>query len=110
MNSCWLRWSFHAVIAGLWQGTCETSDGQSAASDLDISEDKTGKLTGNWDGISLKGERVGRETFFFEIQNRTYSYRAIGVIDDGQLLLNYAATPKNGGARTYGWAKLSQAR
>jgi hypothetical protein len=91
-------------FAGDWSGTWKNSVGESGEETLSLKEKADGTLTGVWSGdIHVKGERLGKNTFYFEADTGKRFYRCAGQVEDGVLKLNYSASrPDTGGSTTGG--------
>ena len=72
-----------ATFHGTWRGKGKTSTGETADVTLRLKEGAWGALSGEWLGdIPLRGERLGRDTFYFEAVSKVALYRAVGALDE----------------------------
>jgi len=79
-------------FAGNWAGSYINTKGQGGKETLEVNEDANGDLTAMWtDGVRLRGERVGPDVFYLEGTAGARSYRIAGLVEDGRVLLHYAA-------------------
>jgi hypothetical protein len=82
-----------ARFAGQWSGTYANSKGGVGEDTLRLAEN-AGKLSGDWSGLAVKGERLGNATLYLTAERGEIRYRLIGRLSEGQLILSYSATSK----------------
>src|SRR5207248_11253494 len=95
-------------IRGVWRGRCTVHE-QTMNVELIVTQENDGKVLGTWAGTPIKGDRLGRETFFFEVSGKHEKYKVVAVMDAGRMMLKFASMTLAGGGRTYGGGTLLQA-
>ena len=92
-------------FSGSWTGTYENSRGGSGAETLELSEN-AGILQGVWSGVRVTGERLGNSSFYLEGKLGQRTYRVIGRVAEGRLVLNYSAVAEE--EQYVGWSMLKR--
>jgi hypothetical protein len=92
--------------AGAWSGKWRNDLGESGPESLALQAE--GELFfGTWSGdVKLKGERLGKDTFYFEGTTLDRSYRCAGRMEGAQLVLDYCAHRARGDGKYFGWSTL----
>lgn len=88
-------------VAGSWTGRYENDVGEVGAETLTLKQDDGDTIHGTWSGVTLKGERIGKDVIFFEAQTANRFYRSAGQVTGEQLAIDYAAHRTNGEQGTY---------
>jgi hypothetical protein len=95
-------------VAGSWTGRYENDVSQSDSDNLVLRQDDGDVLHGTWSGnVALKGERIGKDAFFFEAQTSNRLYRAAGRVTPERLEMDYYAHRTAGQSGSYqGWSRF----
>jgi hypothetical protein len=94
-----------AEFAGKWAGTYRNSTGGAGDDVLELVETQ-GTLQGRWSGLAITGQRLGNNTLYLTGKRGDMTYRVVGCVDRGELVLGYSATSKT--TRYTGQAMLKQ--
>jgi hypothetical protein len=95
-----------AGLEGEWSGLWKNDLGQSGPETLVLEADGE-SLTGLWSGdVKLKGERLGKDKFYFEGSTSNRFYRSVGRMKGSRLELDYCAHRTPSGGEYHGWADL----
>ena len=92
-------------FSGNWTGSYENSRGGTGEESLDLSENSD-RLKGVWSGVAVTGERLGNASFYLEGKLGQRTYRVLGRVAKGQLVLNYSASAEH--ERYVGWSQLER--
>jgi hypothetical protein len=82
-------------FAGKWAGPWTNSLGEKGDSNLKLTEDADGVLTGTWDGVKVKGERINKNTIELRGKNETRSYQLTCTVKGGKMEMKYVVTRLN---------------
>jgi hypothetical protein len=84
-----------ASFAGKWSGSWTNSVGENGNSSLKLSEDADGILTGTWDGVEVKDERINKNTIELRGKNATRSYQLTCTVTGRTMSMKYVVTRLN---------------
>ena len=79
-------------FAGKWSGPWINSLGEKGQSELKLTEDGDGTLTGIWDNVKMTGKRINTNTVELSGKTETRSYQITATINDGKMTLKYIVT------------------
>lgn len=79
-------------FAGKWSGPWSNSLGEEGESSLKLAEDADGKLSGVWDGVQVKGERINKNTIELRGKNAKRSYQLTCTVSEGKMQVKYVVT------------------
>ena len=92
-------------LTGTWRGHYTNSVGERAVSRLDLTESPDGALSGSWDGVTMRGDRLGGTVAYLTGKTKTRDYRMILEVDSARVRASYVALRPDG-SRYYGRAEL----
>jgi len=98
-------------FAGSWRGTWRNIGGQVGPDSLSLTEQAGGTFRGVWSGyVSIRGTRLDRRTFVFQGVTANKFYLGVGLVDEGKILLNYAASGLEANGTYGGWCELARSK
>jgi hypothetical protein len=97
-----------ASFTGNWSGSWSNSLGDQGESDLELAESADGTITGDWDGLKLKGERVNKNTAELRGKNDIGSYQISASVKEGKLVLQYFVNRLDGEGSYSGSSTLTR--
>lgn len=100
-----------ASVAGSWSGQWKNTLDEGGPETLVLLQSRDERLSGTWSGdVKVNGERIGKDTIYFEGTKPSRFYRCAGRIEGGHLVLNYVAHRTDGNGHYHGWAQLRRQR
>ncbi|MFO0846630.1 MAG: hypothetical protein U0797_30395 [Gemmataceae bacterium] len=80
------------VVVGAWTGPWSNDLGEKGQSNLKLSADGDGKLSGTWDGVKVSGKFTGKNGLELRGESANRAYQITGTAAKGHVALKYVAT------------------
>jgi hypothetical protein len=93
-------------VAGEWRSHYTNSVGDEGKSALSLHEDSHGNLSGTWDGIPVRGDRINGNAIELRGRNDKRSYQITGTREGRVMILRYLVTRLDSSGVYDGTAKL----
>ena len=93
-------------VAGEWRGHYTNSVGEEGESELSLREDSHGNLSGTWDGILVRGDRINGNAIELRARTEKRSYQITGTREARAMVLRYLVTRLDSSGVYDGTARL----